>query len=167
MDGLLQWLDGLVIPLYRITDNPLLDYFIGTAMLAVMSVLIGEATALLLKRVNRRHIERLDRELSVKYELSMASKLSGDEDAYRSLNREANDAFGRVFFNMFTFSAALLWPVFFVLAWMQARFIDIEFPLPVLGGSVGYVFTFLLLYIMARLSVGELKRLMVSSKAAT
>jgi hypothetical protein len=167
MDGLPQWLDGLVIPLYRITDNPLLDYFIGTAMLAVVSVLIGEATALLLKRVNRRHIERLDRELSVKYELSMESKLSGDEDAYRSLNREANDAFGRVFFNMFTFSAALLWPVFFVLAWMQARFIDIEFPLPVFGGSVGYVFTFLLLYIMARLSVGELKRLMVSSKAAT
>ena len=130
--------------------------------MAVISVLAGEATVLLLKRVNRVHLERLDTELKGKYEQSMGSKLSGDDEAYRNENREANDAFGKVFFNMFTLSAASLWPVFIVLAWMQTRFMKIDFPLPVhlplFGRSVGYAFTFLLLYILARMLVGYLKR---------
>lgn len=163
MDTLILLADRYVIELYRITGNPFMDYFIGTFLLAVISVLVGEATVMLLRRVNGFHIERLDRELNEKHELSMQSKLSGDENEYRILNREANDAFGRVFFNIFTFSAASLWAVFIVLAWMQTRFMEVEFPLPfklpLLGESVGYVFTFLLLYIMARIIIGNLKRL--------
>ena len=93
-----------------------------------------------LRRVNRSHMERLDRELELKHELSLESKRSGDEEEYRRLNRDANDAFGRIFFNMFTFSAASLWAVFMVLAWMQTRFMKVEFPLPlsvpVFGDSV-------------------------------
>jgi hypothetical protein len=164
MDKLLLWLDGYAIPLYRMTGNAIVDYFMGTFLLAVISVLVGETTVMLLRRANKFHLERLDRELKEKFELSMESKRSGDEGEYRRLNREANDAFGRVFFNMFTFSAASLWAVFIVLAWMQTRFMQIEFPLPValpvLGESVGYVFTFLLLYIMARIFIGNLKRLL-------
>ncbi len=64
---------------------------------------------------------------------------------------------------MFTISAAMLWSVFIALAWMQTRFMNIEFPLPlklpVLGGSVGYVFTFLLFYIIARIFMSNIKRL--------
>jgi hypothetical protein len=48
---------------------------------------------------------------------------------------------------------------------MQKRFIHIEFPIPSVGWSAGYVFTFLLLFVMARLLVGKLKRL-VSGGAA-
>ena len=137
----LLWVDGYLIQLYRITGNPLADYFTGTFLLALIAALIGEATVMLLKRVNGSHIERLDRELEEKHTLSMDSKLSGDEEAYRSRNKEANDAFGMIFFNLFTFSAASLWAVFIVLAWMQTRFIQIQFPLPlsmpVFGDSVG------------------------------
>ena len=158
MDALLLF-DRYFIELYRVTGNPLADYFIGTFMLAVITVLIGDATVMILKRVNRRHIEHLDNELSQKHRLSLEAKLSGDEISYRDLNREANDAFGRVFFNMFTFSAASLWSVFVVLAWMQTRFMSIEFRMPILNSSVGYVFTFILLYILARVIVGMLKRI--------
>ena len=141
------------------TGNPLVDYFLGTFLLAAASVLIGEATVTILRRVNKRHMERLDAELALKHEASMKYRQSGDDEAYRNLNREANDAFGRVFFNLFTFSAASLWFAFFVLAWMQTRFISLEFRVPLVGITVGYVFTFLLLYIMARVIVGNLRNL--------
>ena len=128
-------------------------------------MVLGEATAKILHRVNRAHISKLDHDLRDKFELSMDAKISGDDDSYHHLNREANDAFGKVFFNMFTLSAAMLWSVFIALAWMQTRFMNIEFPLPlklpVLGGSVGYVFTFLLFYIIARIFMSNIKRLTV------
>jgi len=89
----------------------------------------------------------------------MKSRHSGDEESYRSMNRQANEAFGKVFFNMFTFSAASLWAVFFVLAWMQTRFMDIEFFVPGFGVSFGYVFTFFLLYIVARVLIRNIKLL--------
>lgn len=162
MDSLFYLADGYLIQLYRITGNPLVDYFIGTSLLALVSVLVGETTVLLLKKVNGFHLERLDSELKYKFELSVESKRSGDEAGYRQLNKEANDAFGRVFFNMFTFSAASLWSVFVVLAWMQTRFMQIEFPLPlsmpVFGESVGYAFIFLLLYVLTRIFTGNLKK---------
>jgi len=159
MNSLILWADGYVIELYRITGNPIVDYLIGTFLLAVISVLIGEATLSLLKSVNKRHIEHLDDELAQKYELSMKSRHSGDEESYRCMNRQANEAFGKVFFNMFTFSAASLWAVFFVMAWMQTRFIDIEFFVPGFEVSFGYVFTFFLLYIVARILIRNIKLL--------
>jgi hypothetical protein len=112
-------------------------------------------------------MEKLDREMSEKHLHSLKARSSGDDALYGELNREANEAFGKVFFNMFTFSAASLWSVFFVLAWMQYRFIDVRFPLPfrvpLLGESVGYVFTFLLLYVLARVVVKNLKARFVLS----
>jgi len=162
MDALALWADRYLIELYRMTGHPLADYFIGTFVLAIFSVLIGEATVSLLRRVNRRHITRLDGELAAKHELSLAAKRSGDEESYRALNREANDAFGRVFFNMFTFSAASLWSAFMALAWMQTRFMDVEFPvaawLPLLGNTVGYVFIFFLYYVLLRVLLSAAKK---------
>jgi hypothetical protein len=143
------------------TDIPPADYFIGTFILALLSVLVGEGTVLILKKVNSSHMEGLDRTLSEKHELSMQAARHGKKSLYRQLNREANEAFGKVFFNMFTFSAASLWFVFFVLAWMQSRFNDVWLPfpfqIPVMGGSAGYVFVFLLFYVLSRIYyTGEL-----------
>jgi hypothetical protein len=167
MDSLILFLDTYVIQLYRIVGNPVVDYFLGTFSLALLSVLVGEASVFILRAVNKSHMERLEREMSEKHSLSLQARKSGDKALYRALNREANDAFGKVFFNMFTFSAASLWSAFFVLAWMQYRFIDVRFPLPfrmpLLGESVGYVFTFLLLYVLSRMLVKNLKAWLMPS----
>ena len=161
MNSLLIIIDSYVIKLYRITGIHIADFLIGTFVLAVLSVAAGELSVHLLRKVNRNHLDRLDREMSNKHELSMEARRSGDMEGYHELNREANDAFGRVFFNMFTFSAASLWSAFMALAWMQMRFREIEFPipvrLPILGDTVGYVFIFLLLYIFSRIIFGNLK----------
>ena len=155
-------IDGLLIALYRISGNPIADFFTGTLLLAAFSVAVGELTMRLLMRVNRSHMQRLDKELAQKHELSVQAAQAGDGTAYRHINREANDAFGRVFFNMFTFSAASLWPAFLALAWMQTRFMSIEFPvafsIPFLGNRVSYVFIFLMTYILARVAFSNIKR---------
>jgi len=65
------------------------------------------------------------------------------------------DAFGRNFFNMVALYAASLWPIFFALAWMQYRFSEIEFP--IFGVSVGYAFTYFLMYVLARILFENIK----------
>ena len=161
MNSFIYWIDSHLILIYRMTGIPIVDFLIGPLLLAMLSVAIGEITVLILRRVNSSHMKKLDRELQNKHELSIEAKRAGDEDSYQALNREANDAFGRVFFNMFTFSAASLWAVFLALAWMQMRFREVEFQLPVsvpmFGESVGYVLIFVLLYILSRMMMSKLK----------
>ena len=74
---------------------------------------------------------------------------AGDKGAYRAANRLANDAFGHSFFMQIALSAAFLWPAGFVLAWMSQRFWDLEFPLPFIPYSLGYIGVFLILFIAA------------------
>lgn len=67
------------------------------------------------------------------------------------MNKEANDAFGKVFFNAVALSAAYLWPVPFALGWMQLRFADVHIPLPFTPLAANYLVVFLLCYMLARL----------------
>jgi hypothetical protein len=160
MEGAYLLIDHILISLYRVTGSPVLDYFMGTFMLSMLAALMGEAMIGVAYRANRRHIEGLNAALSMEHETSIAALRKGDRETYRLINRQANDTFGRFFFNMIALSAASLAPVFFALSWMQTRFMSVEFQiaLPVLGGSVGYVFTFLLMYVSSRMIMGRLKR---------
>ena len=86
----------------------------------------------------------------------MAAYRVGDKAGYKALNKDATDVWGKQFFTMAAYSAGILWPLPFALAWMQTRFAEVEFalafPLSLLfGKSVGYVFTFIPLYILCRI----------------
>jgi hypothetical protein len=161
MDRLILFLDKYIIFLFRLTGDPLLNFFIGGFLLALSSVIIGEFTISIAFMANKRHIDNLNRELVESNNLSIKAVSSGDKEGYRKYNDMANDAFGKLFFNMIALSAASLWPVFFALSWMQYRFIEIEFPLivkvPLFGKSVGYVFFFVLFYILAKILFKNLK----------
>ena len=61
----------------------------------------------------------------------------------------ANEAFGKSFFMQVALSATFFWPIFFALGWMQYRFLEITFPLPFIGFSLGYTGVFVILYIAA------------------
>ncbi|MEW6173567.1 MAG: hypothetical protein AB1510_10975 [Bacillota bacterium] len=154
---MLNIIDTVLITFYRLTGNPVPDYFIGTFMLALLSVILGEFTVSLVFRINKKHLDGLNNHLLETHNLSMEAWRAGDRKAYTDCNREANDAFGKVFFNMVGLSAASLWPVFFALAWMQSRFMSIKFPLPFTGWSVNYVVIFLACYILARMAFGRVK----------
>ena len=70
----------------------------------------------------------------------------------------ANEAFSKSFFMQLTLSATFFWPVFFTLGWMQYRFLELEFPVPWLGFSLGYIGVFILLYILVYMMFKQIKR---------
>jgi len=144
-------LDWVLVSLYHITGGPVIDYFIGTFLLAFITVLIGDFTTSLVYRANRSYFARLNARLSELHEASMVAMRLKDKPGYRAVNREANDTFGLVFFGMFGLSASYLWPAFFALAWMQTRFEGIGFPLFFKNWTTSYVFTFLICYLLARI----------------
>jgi len=156
--SLYELIDSFLICFYRITGNPVHDYYIGTFLLALLTVLVGEFTISIVFRVNRRHLEKLNSRYQDLSRLSSQALEQGDKESYKAVNKEGNDAFGQLFFNKFGLSAASLWPIFFALAWMQRRFSEIDLPLPLVGLEINYFFFFLLCYVGARIFFSRIKR---------
>jgi len=116
-------LDPYLIWFYRLTGHALPDFFIGTFVLAVIVLVLGEFSISLAFLANKRHIDQFTREV-VKYQnISVDALKAGDEQAYAAANKLANDAFGKSFFQQIALSAAFLWPIPFALAWMQFRLV--------------------------------------------
>ena len=148
--------DSFLIVFYRITGYSLLDYFIGTLVLAFICVVIGELSVSLAIRYNKRYLDSMSREMKQKETLAFKAHVAGDKAGYKALNQEATDVWGKHFFTMAAYSAGIFWPIPFALAWMQTRFAGVEFnlafPLSLLfGKSVGYIFTFIPIYILSRI----------------
>lgn len=152
-------LDPWLAPLFALTSSLPANGAIGIFSLALLVVLVGELTLSVVSRVNRGHLARLEADLKKYQELSREAERRGDAASYKALNRQANSAFGHVFFNKFGLSAAALWPCFFALDWLQARFAPDGVPLPGKPDGVNYVLAFLVAYILARITAGRLRRL--------
>ncbi len=148
--------DSFLIFFYRLTGWPLLDYFIGTCVLAFFCVIIGEFTISLALKINKGYIAGMNAEMKKKEQLALAAYQADDKNSYKALNKEATDVWGKHFFTMVAYSAGILWPIPFALGWLQYRFQGIEFPLAfplslLFGKTVGYTFTFIPLYILCRI----------------
>jgi uncharacterized membrane protein (DUF106 family) len=149
MHPLYLFLDPYLIWFYRLTGQAEVNFFLGTFGVAVLALLVGEFTSFLASFVVRRHFERVAGEAKKYQDLSMEALKAGDRPAYEAANQVANEAFGKSFFMQLTLSATLFWPIFFVLGWMQSRFLEVEFPLPFVGFSLGYIGVFIILYAAA------------------
>lgn len=158
----LRWMDLVLIAPFRLTGNPVAGFFLGATCLALGCVVIGELSISLAIRFNRRHIDALNREIAHQEQLSIQAYNLGDRTSYKALNQQANDAWGKHFFTMAAYSAGMLWPVPFALAWMHTRFHSVTFELSapltwVFGDTVGYAFVFIPLYILCRMVFGRLR----------
>ncbi len=95
------------------------------------------------------------------HNLSVKAIVLKDKENFRACNKQANEAFGKYFFNMITQGAAFLWPVPFALGWMATRFSQVEFELlfslPMIGDSVGFAAVMIPMYILCRIGWGKLK----------
>jgi hypothetical protein len=154
---ILEIMDSLLATFYRFPGDPIWSYYIGTLLVALLAVVIGEFTASLVYRVNRSHREKIQRRVAELEALAQKALEMGDEESYKACNKEANEAFGRSFFGNFGLSAASLWPCPFALAWMQRHFSGFEIPLPFVGLNVGYIPTFIVSYIAARIFFGKIR----------
>ena len=140
MHPVFRFLDPYLIWFYRISGQAYVDFVIGTLALAFLTLIIGEYTISLAFLAIRKQVDRVNQE-ALKYQnLTMGALKAGDKPSYTAVNKLANDAFGKVFFLQIALSAALLWPVPLVLAWMQYRFGDgvpLCFP-PILWALLGF-----------------------------
>lgn len=148
------FLDPYLIFFYRMTGDSMINFLLGTFILAMITVVVGEFTLSLLLRFNRRHISQMEEELEKQHHLSMAALQMDNQKGYRACNKQANDVFGKYFFSMIAHSAACLWPIPFALSWMQYRFLGVQFqlvyPISLVWSSTQYFTIFLALYILAR-----------------
>jgi hypothetical protein len=151
-----QLLDPYLIWFYRLTGHAGVDFVIGTLGLASIALLVGEVTVFLAFLFTRKNHNRYTAEATKYQDLSMDALKAGNKEAYKAANTLANDAFGHTFFQQLTLSAAFLWPVFFALAWMQYRFLEVEFPIPGTSYALGYIGGFILIYIAAYLILKRL-----------
>ncbi|MFP4213334.1 MAG: hypothetical protein ACLFRL_04405 [Desulfohalobiaceae bacterium] len=163
-DQLIYWLDLVLIAPYRLPANPVLGFFFGTFVLCVWCILVGELTYRIGAWINQSHIKGFKKNMVKMHNLSLKALVLKDKEHYQACNQEANEAFGKYFFNMLTLGAATLWPVPFALGWMSTRFgqfrFDLLFPLPILGDSVGFAAVMVPMYILCRVFWNRLKKVM-------
>jgi hypothetical protein len=157
MHPLYLFLDPYLIWFYRLTGHAVLNFLVGTFVLAWLALLVGECTSYLAALLVKPHVERVTGEAKKYQDLSIEALKAGDRPAYEAANKLANEAFGKSFFMQLTLSATFFWPVFYVLGWMQYRFLELEFPLPFIGVSLGYIGAFIPIYILAYLLFKQIK----------
>ncbi len=155
-EGFNRLIDPFLIFFYRLTGIPIIDFLIGTFILAFITVVIGEICVSLAVKINRGYIDDLNRDVNRRENMAISAYAAGDQAGYKALNKEATDMWGKQFFIMAAYSCGILWPIPFALGWMQSRFQDVEFlvgfPMSLIGlETVGYQFSFFPLYIACRI----------------
>lgn len=156
-------MDIILMPLFRFPDEPVTGFFLGTFLLASASVLIGKYSMAAAFRFNRDTIHGYNREMEYYQKMSLRALKAGNKAAYKACNGIANNAYGKFFFSQIALAASFLWPAFLALGWMQYRFSGVEFSLPAFDQygvcSYGYVSTFLVCYVSARLLNNAVRKL--------
>ncbi|MEW5774278.1 MAG: hypothetical protein AB1916_12230 [Thermodesulfobacteriota bacterium] len=155
MQDLLLLLDPWLIAPYRLPESAVAGFCLGTALLCLYCVLLGDAAYLGVLALNRRRMAAFKAEMERQNELAETALKLGDKESYKAVNKQALDAFGHSFsLGAAVFTSSLL-PLPFALAWMNLRFAaaapELPFALPLAGREPGYLFYFLILYIPVRL----------------
>jgi hypothetical protein len=156
-----MYIDRFLIGFFRIGEIPILGYLLGAAILSLICVVLGQFTLSLAYRANRMNLKSNNNEMVRMHNLSIYALLAKNKKAYKSCNKEANDAFGKYFFAQIALGISSLWPIPFALAWMQTRFDGVDFLLPFyvpgVGHTVGYTFTFIPIYVLVYILFSNIK----------
>ncbi|MFP4451949.1 MAG: hypothetical protein ACLFPI_01120 [Desulfobacterales bacterium] len=155
---MIYYIDMFLISFYRAFATPIIGYLFGTFCLCLLCVLVGRATYGLLSLWNHQWLETHHREMIRMHNLSLKALSFKNKNAYKACNKEANEAFGRFFFSRMAMGMSMLWPVPFALAWMDLRFAAVTFPVWGTGHSIGYLATFIPLFLLVNILFAAVKR---------
>lgn len=150
MGQLLYWMDAVLIWPYRLTQGGPAGFWLGTLVLSLWATLLGQATFVLARRVNKKFLDQKNRAMIDNQRRSLNALKSGDKKAYKGINDLANEAFGQAFFMSVALGAASLWPLAAAAAWLQLRFSEVMIPLPLVGWRVNYLGGLILCYLLVR-----------------
>ena len=149
MNQLFLSVDSFLIWFYRLSGYAPFDFFVGTFFLALVAVVIGEFSISFAFLLTRKSIQHVQDQMVNYQNLSIDALAFGDKESYKAANKLANDAFGKTFFMQIGLSSARVWPAFLVVAWMNTRFYEVDFEVPFIGGTIGFIPIFILLYVAA------------------
>lgn len=83
---------------------------------------MGDVTSQLARRLNRNLYGRYRDEMVRHHNLSVRALRHADKEAYKAVNKQAHEAFGKYFFSQAGAFTLSIWPVPFAMAWMELRF---------------------------------------------
>ena len=170
MKALLIWLDVFFILPYRLVDEPVAAYLLGTAALALLAAVMGVCTLNLALRLYGKRLEKYQNDMQHYNALGETALQGGSKETFKVVNRQGHEAFGYYFSLSGALFVASLWPVPLILAWMQLRFGEtspvLPFSLPLFGNKPGMVFWFLILYIPLRMLCTRVWRRLRRSRPA-
>ncbi len=158
MNNILILIDHFLMFPFRLPSSATLGLWIGCAFLALYCTIIGEGIRYLFMRMHKKYYSGFSDKAKHYHELSMKALHCGDKESYLAANKLAHDNFGKGFFARASVSMAILLPVPFALNWLSLRFEGIiVHTVPFIEKGVGYVFVFLILYIILRIVFSRLR----------
>ncbi len=149
LQSLINACDLLLIAPFRWPDSPEAGFLLGTAVLALVSALVGRASLWSVAFSQRAKRLENDQEVASRQALSFQALAAKDKTAYLAQNELAKDAYGFSMALAAGRGAALLWPGAAALTWLSWRFSDT--PLPLVGEGWGPAAFFIPLYLLANL----------------
>lgn len=155
-----SWLDALLIAPYRWPGNAHVGLWLGTALLNVYCIILGEITGGALFLLHHRYLNGMHKDMLRYHNISVDALHAGDKNAYLAANKMAHEGFGKSFFAQASIGMATLWPLPFALGWMAERFASVGgiYRIPGLEIRLGYVFVGLSLYILLRILFSGIKK---------
>ncbi len=152
-------LDSFLMLPFRLPSSAVLGLWLGCIVLAFYCVLIGEGIRYLFMAMHKKYYTGLSDDTIHYHDLSMKALHSGNKEAYLAANTMAHEKFGKSFFARASVSMAILMPVPFALNWLSLRFEGITVhKVPFTEKGVGYVFVFLISYIILRIVASKVRR---------
>lgn len=160
--AMLLFLDPAIIWAFRLSGGPWSGFFLGSALLNLFCVVLGDVSSTLVRRMNRKIYGGYHEAMVHNHNLSVQALRNADKDAYKAVNKQAHEAFGKYFFSQAGAFTLSIWPLPFALAWMDMRFGSIPFTLPFsipgVGQAVMFQFFFIPVYIALRMVYGRVMR---------
>lgn len=155
-------LDPFFIWGFRVFDQPWTGFLFGSMVLNLICVVTGDFTSILARRLNRRVYGKYHDEMVRNHNLTVSALRHSNKDAYKAVNKQANEAFGKYFFSQAGAFTLSIWPLPFAMAWMELRFggipLTLPFTLPGVGDTVYYPFFFIPIYLAVRIGYGKIMR---------
>ena len=149
-------LDPWFIAPYRWLPDAAAGFVLGTVLLALQCVVLGDLSASLVMLINRKYLRKMQSSMDHHHDLSEEALKRGDKESFKAVNSQAMDAFGHSFSLGAAIFCVSIWPMPFALGWMSTRFfeapLELSFSLPFLGSTIEYFPAFLLLYICIRMT---------------
>lgn len=165
MTAIYHFLDLVLIAPYRVGLPSGVAFWLGTAILSLWCVVLGEASMAIGYLINRSYYLDLNKKMVTMNNLSIEAIRRKQKTAYKAANTWANEYFGRAFFAQAALFAVSLWPLPFALAWMQIRFDGIDIvTIPFMHYGLEYPFAFLSSYIFVRFCFSKSKTFLPGMK---